>query len=70
MARLGLLGVDLLAVDDVLLGGADLVDRFRGGEHDEGESSGAAGLWVCLNIDAFDLTELAKMISQLLYKYK
>lgn len=66
MARLGLLGVDLLAVDDVLIGGADLVDRFRGGEHDEGESAGTAGLWVCLNIDAFDLTELAKMISQLL----
>jgi len=66
MAGLGLLGVDLLAVDYVLIGGADLVNGLGVCEHDEGESSGPSGLGICLDIDALDLTIFAKVIAQFL----
>lgn len=66
VAGLGLLWVDLLVVDDVIAGGDDLIDRVGILVHDEGESSRATGVGVCLDVYALDLTILAEVFLQFL----
>lgn len=66
VAGLGLLGVDLLVVDNMVAGGHDLVDRIGALVHDEGESSRAARVGVCLDVYALDLTVLAEVFLQFL----
>lgn len=68
LARLGLLGVHLLVVDDVVAGSGHLLDGLRRTEHDECKATGAAGLWVCLNVNTLNVSVLAKVLAQLLWK--
>lgn len=66
MARLRLLRVHLLVVDDVVAGGDDLVDRVRALVHDEREAARAARVRVSLDVYALDITVLAKVFLQFL----
>lgn len=66
LARLGLLRVHLLVVDDVVGDGGHLVDGLRRAEHDEREAPGTAGLWVCLDVNTLDVSVLAEVLTQLL----
>lgn len=63
---LGLLWVDLFVVDDVIAGGDDLIDRVGILVHDEGKSSRATRVGICLDVYALDLTILAKVFLQFL----
>lgn len=65
-ARLGLLRVDLLVVDDVIASRDDFIDRVGDLVDDECEPSRATGGWVCLHVDALNLSVLAEVIAQFL----
>lgn len=66
VASLGLFGVDLLVVDDVLTGCCHFVQRIGRGVYDEGETTAAPGLRVGFDVDALNLTILTKVFAQLL----
>lgn len=68
LARLGLLGVDLLVVDDVVAGRGHLLDGLRRTEHDERKATRAASLWVCLNVNTLNVSVLAEVFAQLLWR--
>lgn len=65
-ARLSLLRVNLLVVDDVIASSDDLIDGVSRLVDDEGEPSRASGGGVCLDVDALDLTILPEVIAEFL----
>lgn len=66
LARLGLLGIDLLVVDYMVACGGHLFDGLRRAEDNECKATGAASLWVCLNVNTIDVSVLAKVFPELL----
>jgi hypothetical protein len=65
-ACLGLLGVNLLVVNDVITGSDNFVDGIGDLVDDEGEASRTSSGGICLNVDALNLSVLSEVIAKFL----